>query len=846
LVRSGDDAGARPVFMPSPANGELTALDDLIAQTAEHGTPGTDASLVTGILRWGPHFLWRMEERMLTDARIIESYKRSWTLFGAWLGGHLFTDDARELDWRARAGLELWRTESDVAAAFELHIAKCLLALPLGHELRDEERARSMIKAALGRAREAHDELEVLRCGRALLHMPRLTREEGSQLIDEGLAVLASLSDDAGPESAEAAAEWRFAAAFVLSLQGMEFEARPAHEEARALFERSLEVYESVMLRQQADPRAAITTVWRWGNLLMNAGYLEQAAETFAAVRDLDAPGSDLWWHATFEGGQVSADLCDWPRARGLLREIRESLLVNYAAWVCFPPRAAEPGLARLSDFSPATAQHELSEGMRALALAEAASGDWAESFRLLETTKALDYRQRMILRRPGLALGAAARTEGHSGWIHEVPVIEADDERAQLTAALARELQGPTIGQVTRSLAADQAVLSLGIAQGMWGMCAVAGDTEQPSGTLLRIDAGSVPWAEMLGKEQLAELFLGSGDIAGFDDALAGLLAQVDELIAAPVAELLHDRGIRHLTVIPDEWLNLLPVAALPSFAEVAVSTAASAQLMVNAPQAVELGSQALVVVDPVGDLPAAHAECAALNRSGMTGRLTLRSLSGAEATASAVSGALRGAGLFHFAGHGTGHAMYPGKAGLVMADEATGAKGGRLWKVDELEAESGALSSCALAVLSACESGRGGIRTDSISDFSGLPAALLALGVSAVVATLWRIPDDLGALFADIFYEKLAATETADLPWLVHATRLGLRELTGSEGAERLMALRAGVSDPTARVRLEAYARRLGRLGTRQPFAGPASWAAFHHTGVRYLRLPEPGKAS
>jgi len=93
-----------------------------------------------------------------------------------------------------------------------------------------------------------------------------------------------------------------------------------------------------------------------------------------------------------------------------------------------------------------------------------------------------------------------------------------------------------------------------------MWGICVVTGDAEQPSGTLLRTDAGSVRWLELLGTQQLAELFQGSGDISGFDDALAGLLAQVDELIAAPVAGLLRDRGIRHLTVIPDGWLNLLP----------------------------------------------------------------------------------------------------------------------------------------------------------------------------------------------------------------------------------------------------------------------------------------------
>jgi CHAT domain-containing protein len=147
---------------------------------------------------------------------------------------------------------------------------------------------------------------------------------------------------------------------------------------------------------------------------------------------------------------------------------------------------------------------------------------------------------------------------------------------------------------------------------------------------------------------------------------------------------------------------------------------------------------------------------------------------------------------------------------------------------------------------VLSACESGRGGIRIDSISDYSGLPPALVSLGVRAVVATLWRIPDHLGALFADLFYERLAASTRVDLPWLVHDTSLGLRTLTASESAERLTALRAKVDDAITRVRLEAYARRLGRVGAEKPFGGPASWACFYHTGARYLHLPDPGQVS
>ena len=844
-MAGGDLAGVSE-YLPAPRQEELIALDGLIDQAADLGPDTMDDPLAKGLVRFGPYLLDRCQERFRGDQRLAETLQRAWVLFGMWMGGQLYTEDARELERRARAGLELWRRGGEAAQTFELLAAQCVLALPFGHPLRDEMLAQPMIEAALQRAREARDHLGVLRCSRTLLWSLNLPWDDVAPLIDEGLASVAALGDDPDSEAVEVEGDWRFVAAFALSQRGQALDAASSGDSAHVLHERALQVYEPVVTRQPVDPDVAIRTVWNWGHLLMNANYPTLAGETFAAVRALDREGSDLWWHATYEEGLVRADMDDWSRSRGLLSSLEDSLLTNYAAWICLVPEAAELGTARLSESVELSAQRELCEGLGTLALAEATDGDWEHSFRHLETTKALDYRQRAALRHPHQTTGVrAARTAGHSGLMHGVPVITADDERARLTTILAEELRGPTIEQVARSLEPDQAVLSLGVGQGTWGVCVTCGDLERPSGTFLRTDVVQKDWTRLLGELQVDELFRGAGDISGFDAGLSSLLGQVDELIACPVAELVRERGIRHLAVIPHGWLNLLPVWALPSFSNVPVSFAAAADMVVDAPRAVDMEGGALVVVDPIGDLPAAHAERAALERHGLVDRLALRALTGARATVPAVSAAVRDAGLVHVAGHATGNALLPSEAGLVLAADTPSAKG-RLWRAGEIEAEADALTSCALVVLSACESGRGGVRLDSISDYSGLPPALLALGVSAVVATLWRIPDDLGALFADVFYERLAAAVVVDLPELVHDTARGLRTLTGAEGAERLMELRAHVDDAIARVRLEAYARRLRKLGVGNPFAGPAAWATFYHTGVRYVRLPDPREAS
>jgi CHAT domain-containing protein len=196
------------------------------------------------------------------------------------------------------------------------------------------------------------------------------------------------------------------------------------------------------------------------------------------------------------------------------------------------------------------------------------------------------------------------------------------------------------------------------------------------------------------------------------------------------------------------------------------------------------------------------------------------------------------------HFTGHAVGNASEAAAAGLVLSAGTPGTED--LWSATELAAGNGDLANCRLAILSACESGRGTIRIESITDYSGVPAALLSVGVSAVIATLWAVPDNVAALFADFFYEQLSQQAIADLPSLVHKAARALRTVTGEQAAARLRAMRERVTEPRARLRLEAYARQLSRCTTSAPFAGPAAWASFYHTGTRFLRFGDAGGAT
>ena len=153
-----------------------------------------------------------------------------------------------------------------------------------------------------------------------------------------------------------------------------------------------------------------------------------------------------------------------------------------------------------------------------------------------------------------------------------------------------------------------------------------------------------------------------------------------------------------------------------------------------------------AVVVADPTGDLPQAGREGERVAAHlGQGRKVTL--LRGAGARKPAVLDALRGAEIFHFAGHGVFGEDAVSGSGLLMA-------GARLLAGDVL-ALGGAPR---VVVLSGCETGRAPSRLGV--DMS-LAYAFLASGAEAVVATSRPVADTLAAAMSDALYQGVAAPE-------------------------------------------------------------------------------------
>jgi len=222
---------------------------------------------------------------------------------------------------------------------------------------------------------------------------------------------------------------------------------------------------------------------------------------------------------------------------------------------------------------------------------------------------------------------------------------------------------------------------------------------------------------------------------------------ARLDALLLTPLHARVGDRD-RELVLVPTGELHAVPWAALPSCGSRATSVAPSAALWLRAAlgrasaadERGARGSDLLLAAGP--GLPEAAAEVRALADRHPGAAV----LSPEAATVAGVTAALEHARLAHLASHGTFRADNPLFSALALTD-------GPL-TVYDLERLHGTPVDM---ILSACDSGVTAVRPgDELMGFSG---ALLALGTSALVASVVPVPDEPTRRLMLALHERLAA---------------------------------------------------------------------------------------
>ncbi len=228
----------------------------------------------------------------------------------------------------------------------------------------------------------------------------------------------------------------------------------------------------------------------------------------------------------------------------------------------------------------------------------------------------------------------------------------------------------------------------------------------------------------------------------------------RLDMLVLAPLRTVLGDRP---LVVVPTGDLHALPWPVLPSLVGRSTVVAPSARLWQRASRGERRSGGVALVAGP--HLDHAEAEIAAL--AGAYPEADV--LTGAAATAEAVSKAIDGASLAHLATHGHFRSDNPQFSALELAD-------GPL-TVYDLERLSEPPET---VVLSACDSGMSEVKPGD--ELMGLAAAVMALGTRTLVASAVPVADEPTRPFMQAFHARLVAGVGAAEALAVTSAETGL----------------------------------------------------------------------
>lgn len=262
-----------------------------------------------------------------------------------------------------------------------------------------------------------------------------------------------------------------------------------------------------------------------------------------------------------------------------------------------------------------------------------------------------------------------------------------------------------------------------------------------------------------------LAEVVKRSREVDGASER-----SQLYQLLIKPIAALLPTNPNEHVIFIPHQSLFLVSFNSLQNdqgkylIENHTILTAPAIQVLALTRQQRQQvsGSEILIVGNPkmpqfppeAGDLPPlfplpeAEAEAKAIANIFSTGAIT-----GEQATETAIAEMMPSARIIHLATHGFLDDVQglgvPGTIALASSSEDNGF----LTAGEIIEMKLGAQ----LAVLSACDTGRGQITGDGVI---GLSRSFISAGVPSVVVSLWAIPDEPTAFLMTEFYRHLQQT--------------------------------------------------------------------------------------
>jgi len=313
-------------------------------------------------------------------------------------------------------------------------------------------------------------------------------------------------------------------------------------------------------------------------------------------------------------------------------------------------------------------------------------------------------------------------------------------------------------------------------------------------------------------------------GDPQGWQQTIAQTCDTLRRMVWVPVLAKLRALGVAddaELVWLPQGGSSVFPFHAAVAYAtdgDTATTHSIRYAPSLRAIAAIRAGEgrDAVLVVDPTGDLPGAELESEWIRRA--TPNTPWRVLQGNQATATAVLAALEHCDWLQVCAHAQFDLDDAFASRLLLAD------GSSLTLAQWLPVLSRHAPS--RVVLSACETAVA--RVTALPDEAiGFPTALVEHGVRSVVATLWPVEDVAAALVVAGYYQALATSDVSHAEALrrgQHALRtFDVRTLMDWLEPMREAQPRVAAVAARLRTRLRAYPPE------HRPFADPLHWAPF-----------------
>jgi len=404
----------------------------------------------------------------------------------------------------------------------------------------------------------------------------------------------------------------------------------------------------------------------------------------------------------------------------------------------------------------------------------------------------------------------------------------------------LARSLlqdYGAIVAPVVTEFGAKLVIVTRGSARPLAEVVNLADLTDS---ALLRFIRGS-PDNDRLGGwlAAYAGMVRAEGDAQGaekrFLDAVRDLAPSLWRMIGGRIVEALERARVprdARIVWLPNGALGLLPVGlASPAAATASlfdrnpVVVSPSLSVLESSRRRLQSGqapSSLAGIINPTGDLAFTELEGATVASYFGAGAQLLQA---GDARRDTVLPALKGAGYWHFATHGTFSWVAPRASALLLADKKPLTVGDLLDQVG--------LGNPRLVLLSACETGLYDFQR-APEEFIGLPSAFLQVGAIGVVGTLWPVNDVSTSLVMMKFYdlhrsskiEPATALRSAQL-WLRDSTSASLRDFVAQmRGNNRL----TREQEATMVSAIVAAATS----GGERPFSHPFYWAPFQYFGA------------